>query len=70
MNNLAGKVRPPSLSRPWAQPRYRKAKETKPRGMDNEESERAIVLSSVGNLVAGTHGREGLVEEKNCCEER
>jgi len=43
---------------------------TKLRGMDDEESERAIVPSSVGNLVAGTHGREGLVEEKNCCEER
>lgn len=48
----------------------RRAKETKRRGTDVQESERAIVPTKAGNRDAGTRWREGLAVLRNCCEER
>ena len=50
--------------------RYRQAKETKRGGMDGRESERVVVPTTSGNLIAGTRRREGLAESWICCEER
>lgn len=54
------------LGAPW----YHGAKETKRRGMDGKESDRATVPTSMGNRTVGTHGRERLDGTRSRCEER
>lgn len=70
LKHPAGKACPPPLHCNWAPPRYRRAKETKQGGTDNEESERAVVPTKAGNRSAGTRWRKGLAMTWTRCEDR